>query len=314
MKLYRLLAIVALIAAAACTATPPPNLGTATPPPATDTSVPTAAATTAATAAATIAAPTSAVTPTVAATAPATGTPTQASTPTVAATVAPATDTATTAAGTPTPELTATPQPTDTAAPTNTAPAASPVPGSIMGQHTVQPGETVFCIARGYGVLPAAIAQANGLAATMIIVPGQVLKIPAVQWVDISAGPVCPTQFASPYPGLPASSTAMPSATAAPTDTPQPTDTSAPTNTALPETPVPGAIIGQHTVQPGETVFCIGRGYGVLPEAIAETNHLGSAMTIFAGQVLQIPAVQWLNIPPGPACQRQFASPFPGGQ
>src|SRR5690349_22984298 len=46
-----------------------------------------------------------------------------------------------------------------------------PVP--IIGQHTAQPGETIFCIARAYGVLPSAIAQANGLAQTFSISAGQ---------------------------------------------------------------------------------------------------------------------------------------------
>ena len=65
------------------------------------------------------------------------------------------------------------------------------------------PSETLFCIARGYGVLPAAIAQANGLVTPFTVYPGQTLKIPAVQWDDILPGPVCATQFKSPYPGLP---------------------------------------------------------------------------------------------------------------
>jgi LysM repeat protein len=74
-----------------------------------------------------------------------------------------------------------------------------------MGRHVMQKGETVLCIARAYGVLPDAIAQANGLDAQFNVVAGQTLKIPAVQWVNVAAavGPVCPTQFTSLYPGLP---------------------------------------------------------------------------------------------------------------
>jgi LysM repeat protein len=76
-------------------------------------------------------------------------------------------------------------------------------------------GETLFCIARGYGVLPAAIAQANGLMTPFTVYPGQTLKIPAVQWDDILPGPVCATQFTSPYPGLPVS-TSTPAVTTTP--------------------------------------------------------------------------------------------------
>jgi hypothetical protein len=51
-------------------------------------------------------------------------------------------------------------------------------------------------------VLPAAIAQANNLPAPFNIRAGDTLKIPGVPWPEIVAGPVCPPQFDSPYPGL----------------------------------------------------------------------------------------------------------------
>ena len=109
--------------------------------------------------------------------------------------------------------------------PTASAPSPSPVPSPapptplpplpIIGRHLVGAGETLFCIARGYGVLPAAIAQANGLITPFTVYPGQTLKIPAVQWDDILPGPVCATQFTSPYPGLPVS-TSTPAVTSTP--------------------------------------------------------------------------------------------------
>ena len=71
-----------------------------------------------------------------------------------------------------------------------------------MGRHVVLKDETLFCIARTYGVLPAAIAQANGLFVPFNVAAGQTLAIPEVQWVNIAAGPVCPPQFTSLYPGL----------------------------------------------------------------------------------------------------------------
>ncbi len=101
--------------------------------------------------------------------------------------------------------------------PPRTLPTATPVPftpippAPSIGVHTVLGNETLFCIARGYGVLPGAIAQANGLVVPFIVYPGQRLNIPAVQWVDISPGPVCAPQFESPFPGLP-----VPTATAPP--------------------------------------------------------------------------------------------------
>lgn len=141
---------------------------------------------------------------------------------------------------TPAPTSTRTPvpsQPTDTPLPpTQALPSATPVPPSptqpisvpsatrrpftplppapIIGQHTVQGGETIFCIGRGYGVLPGAIAQTNGLQNPFTVYPGMVLRIPKIQWVTILAGPVCAPQFPSPFPGLP-----MPTATSAATAT-----------------------------------------------------------------------------------------------
>jgi hypothetical protein len=45
-----------------------------------------------------------------------------------------------------------------------------------------------------------------------------------------------------------------------------------------------------HCVQYGETLFSIGRAYGVNPYQIAEVNGLGNPNRIYAGQVLYIPA------------------------
>jgi LysM repeat protein len=104
--------------------------------------------------------------------------------------------------------------------PTVTPPPFTPLPAApVMGYHTVQPGETMFCIARGYGVLPGAIAQANGLSQTFLVSSGQVLKIPEVQWTKIAAGPVCATQFPSIYPGL-LVPTATPAASSMPSGSP----------------------------------------------------------------------------------------------
>lgn len=71
--------------------------------------------------------------------------------------------------------------------------AVSPLPithaADTLGQHVVRAGETLYCIGRGYGVKPSAIASANGLSALARLTVGQVLTIPAVQWASIPAGP-----------------------------------------------------------------------------------------------------------------------------
>jgi len=103
-------------------------------------------------------------------------------------------------------------QPTPTFAPptpTFIIPTSAPVPTlppvPIIGQHVVMAGDTIFCIGRTYGVVPAAIAEVNGIPSPFPIIAGQVLRIPAVQWFNIAAGPTCAPQFVSPYPGAPPS-------------------------------------------------------------------------------------------------------------
>jgi len=73
------------------------------------------------------------------------------------------------------------------------------------------------------------------------------------------------------------------------------------------EIPVTGLeVLGEHHVAEGETLACIGRGYKVLPEAIASFNQINPASDLEIGQILKIPAIIWTNISPGPTCQKQF--------
>jgi LysM repeat protein len=127
------------------------------------------------------------------------------------------------------PTETETPLPSATPLPSPTLPEFLPTvtpvpftplpPAPIIGTHIVQPGETIFCIGRAYGVLPGAIAQANGLPQTFFISAGQSLRIPQIQWTSIPAGPVCAPQFPSPFPGLPFA-TATPPASPTPAGPP----------------------------------------------------------------------------------------------
>jgi LysM repeat protein len=66
------------------------------------------------------------------------------------------------------------------------------------------------------------------------------------------------------------------------------------------------AVLGYHTVRSGETLYCIGRAYGVQPGAIAAQNGIGWSSVLYIGQVLAIPNVAWGSIPAGPTCARQF--------
>lgn len=96
-----------------------------------------------------------------------------------------------------------------------------------------------------------------------------------------------------------------------PTPTPSPTTGTTPMPTSTGNTPTPSATAGSgtpgiHIVRPGETLFCIGRAYAVIPWAIAQYNRIYPASRIFAGQRLVIPNVPWPSVPAGPTCPRQF--------
>ncbi|HTP08163.1 MAG TPA: LysM peptidoglycan-binding domain-containing protein [Anaerolineae bacterium] len=111
-----------------------------------------------------------------------------------------------------------------------------------------------------------------------------------------------------------ATNTPVPAATNTPipaiTNTPMPAATSTPWPTYIPPYPPPYPpppppvyqIIGYWTVQPGQTLYCIGRYYKVSPWAIASTNYVPWPYYIYPGQVLAIPNAPWYNIPPGPVC------------
>jgi len=110
----------------------------------------------------------------------------------------------------------------------------------------------------------------------------------------------------------PVTPTLLPTATATFSSTPTPSPTATlpatPTATAFPS----ALILGRHVVRGGETLLCIARAYGVWPDAIAQTNGLVSPFSLAVGQILNIPAVQWTPIAPGPVCVPQFVSSYAG--
>jgi LysM repeat protein len=142
--------------------------------------------------------------------------------------------------------------PTETAQPVaSTQPSA----GAILGYHTVQDGETLYCIARAYGVDPLAIASANGIVNPNLVFPGMVLAIPNVPR-SLPSGRTCPSQFAG---GAAASA---------------------------------GAASGcrwLHPVLRGQNLFRISLRYGVSVSTIAQANGIGNPNLIYAGQTLCIP-------------------------
>jgi LysM repeat protein len=140
---------------------------------------------------------------------------------------------------------------TSAPAPTFQSPTDTPVPGNILGYHTVRPGETLYCIARAYGVDPVAVANTNGIVNPNLIYAGMVLAIPNVP-KTLPAGRVCPRQFG----GTP---------------------------------PPPSGCRWYHTVTSGDNLYRISLHYGVSMYAIADANNIVNLNLIFVGQVLCIP-------------------------
>lgn len=136
-------------------------------------------------------------------------------------------------------------------------------PGSTV---TVGPGMTLYSLARANNLSVAELAAANGIKPPYSVHTGQTLRIPG--------------------PGsAPARSTAS---FAEPDNTP----IAPPPGRPFKEGPsVSANATGElHTVGNGETLYSLGRKYGVSPFAIADANGLPKDAQLAAGQKVRIPA------------------------
>jgi LysM repeat protein len=114
-------------------------------------------------------------------------------------------------------------------------------------------------------------------------------------WIGLALSVVVLLSMPAGY-GL-AQTSATPTSSQSPVETP----TISPTTTPVPT----GQILGYHTVRPGETLYCIGRAYGVDPYAIATQNGILNPNVIHVGHSLAIPNVP-RTLAPGRVCPRQF--------
>jgi LysM repeat protein len=135
--------------------------------------------------------------------------------------------------------------------------------------------------------------------------PGQ---DPYRQTIATVTPPTSPLETETPTPTEePPTETPTLTSTPVPTSIPTSVPTSVPT---IVPTTIPGAILCYHTVRPGETLFCIGRAYGVDPYAIAIKNSIVNPNLIYPGQVLAIPNAPRL-LPYGPVCVPQCGGSTP---
>ncbi|HHN73299.1 MAG TPA: LysM peptidoglycan-binding domain-containing protein [Thermopetrobacter sp.] len=161
------------------------------------------------------------------------------------------------------------------------------------GTVIVRPGQTLYSIARANGRTVREVAAANGIAYPYTLKVGQRIRIPGV------GSPVSPDPTFSPHRVAslgnesvhrPAGAT-RPAAPAAPRATPTRGSGSEGNFTSGART---------HRVAPGETLFALGRRYGVNPYRIAAYNGLPRNVQLRVGQVVRIPAAggEWKGAAP----------------
>jgi LysM repeat protein len=176
----------------------------------------------------------------------------------------------------------------------------SPVYAQSPIVHVVQRGETLYGIARRYGVSVSAICAANSIADPSLIYVGQQVVIPGTSGPSTPAPSGESTHVVQPGENLYRialryGTTIMALANANgisdPTQIRVGQTLVIPGGTGTPAvSPSSPPSAGQtHTVRPGETLSAIARRYGVSVWVLARANNLANPSLIVPGQVLVIP-------------------------
>ena len=201
---------------------------------------------------------------------------------------------------TPTATSTATATPTATPTTTSTAPTATPTSTPAPGQtviYVVRTGDTLYSIARRFGVSVTALAQINNITNTRYIQVGQQLIIP--RGPNVTPVPSTPQPNPTTYVvqrgdtlysiarryGTTVEAIALANKIANPSLIFVVQQLTIPGSSTTP-TPPSGQ---EHIVEPGETLYSIARRYGTTYWAIAMANNLTNPNVIYAGQRLIIP-------------------------
>ena len=153
---------------------------------------------------------------------------------------------------------------------------------ATSGTIIVQPGQTLYSIARANGKTVQELMAANGLSSPELRV-GQRLVIPGVANPVSPAPTVRRTAYTAPAPAQ-AAPAYRPRASVQPAAAP-----------ARPATNV--SSVRTHRVQPGETWYALGRKYHVHPRKIAAYNGLSLSSGLKVGQVVKIPPSDGWSMP-----------------
>ncbi len=153
------------------------------------------------------------------------------------------------------------------------SPAPAPVP-SADGVYAVQSGDTMFHIARRFGVSVDALTAVNGITNPSFIRVGQLLKIPG--------------------------------AAPAPTSPP-------PAPNPAPTAPLPGEGT-VYVVQHGDTLYMIARQFGIAMQTLTAVNNITNPALIYPGQKLIISTQANASSPTPPPTEPDPSSPSPQSQ
>lgn len=176
---------------------------------------------------------------------------------------------------------------------------ASPAYAQSPTVHVVRRGETLYSIARRYGVSVGAICAANSIADPRLIYAGQQLVIPGTGGSGAPAPSSGGTHVVQPgenlyrialrY-GTTILALAKANGISDPTQIRVGQTLVIPGGAEAPAAPSSPPVAGQtHTVRPGETLSAIARRYGVSVWVLARANSLANPSLIVPGQVLVIP-------------------------
>lgn len=190
--------------------------------------------------------------------------------------------------------------------------------------YTVQPGDTLYSIAKRFNTTVTAVQTANGLQ-TAGVKTGQVLVIPAGATPAAAAAVAPPAATATTAPAAAAPALTPPTVSAADPSpaTPPGPPTLPPGTAALPNlTRLPASTLAAppapltHTVAPGENLYRISLRYGTTTAALQAANRLETD-GVRAGQVLVIPVPAATAAPaaasvPAPADVRAVAARYLG--
>ncbi len=172
-------------------------------------------------------------------------------------------------------------------------------PAAVTQKFVVRPGETLYSLARRYGVTPQALASLNGLSPKAGVKAGQTLtvRVEAEPAAVASAVPTLAKAAATERPEKPAG---VPSAPAKGTAAPErvaATATPAKAGAAAPSRPEKAAAPAQtarspepirYKVKPGETLWAVSQRFGVSVAMLRRWNNLTEKQGVQAGQELNV--------------------------